>query len=82
MDLAFLLDSSASIKSSNYQIMKEFVNSVIDHFHVSDEGGIPNGRLYSLIQNVYTHLHKDICEVTYIWKLSYIELRILKSSKL
>ncbi|XP_067057241.1 matrilin-4-like isoform X1 [Acropora muricata] len=38
MDLAFLLDSSASIKSSNYQIMKEFVNSVIDHFHVSDEG--------------------------------------------
>ena len=66
MDLAFLLHSSASIKSSNYQIMKEFVNSVIDHFHVSDEGRIPNGRLYSVIQNVYTHLHKHSCEVTYI----------------
>ena len=48
MDLAFLLDSSASIRSSNYRIMKEFVNKVIDHFHVSDEGRISNGRAYDV----------------------------------
>ena len=30
--------------------MKEFVNRVIDHFHVSDEGSIPNGRLYTHLE--------------------------------
>ncbi|XP_068694949.1 matrilin-4-like isoform X2 [Montipora foliosa] len=38
IDLAFLLDASWSTGPSNFQTMKESVNKIIDHFHVSDEG--------------------------------------------
>ena len=38
MDLAFLLDSSGSIRENNYLDMKIFINEVIDHFHISPKG--------------------------------------------
>ena len=54
VDLAFLLDASGSIGSSSYKDMKQFVNQVIDHFHVSSKGKHDAVKLLSGVRRLHT----------------------------
>lgn len=38
MDTVFLLDGSTSIGQSDFDKMKEFIISVLEHFRISEEG--------------------------------------------
>ncbi|KAK3508394.1 hypothetical protein QTP70_027453, partial [Hemibagrus guttatus] len=65
LELVFIIDSSESVGPENFELMKDFVNSLIDHMSVSCEATRVGIVLYSHVDMVVVSL-QQLCDRTSI----------------